>query len=45
MPIDIEPPHPMPAPPLRRKPSFSPKIIDGATQAPIIKLYLDEHWN
>ncbi|MCW4000635.1 MAG: hypothetical protein NWE93_10385 [Candidatus Bathyarchaeota archaeon] len=43
MPLEIEPPSPLPAPPLRKRPSIIPQFSSNEPSAP--RLFIDQRWN
>jgi len=45
IPLEIEPPSPMPAPPLRRKPTPSPQLGIVSNEDSSLRLYIDGRWN
>ena len=45
MPLEIEPPSPMPTPPLRRRPSPMPQLSKCHAMIQSLRLFIDERWN
>ena len=44
-PLEIDPPSPMPTPPLRRRPSPTPQLNFVPKEDPSQRLFIDENWN
>ncbi|MGD6852513.1 MAG: hypothetical protein ACQCN6_10690 [Candidatus Bathyarchaeia archaeon] len=44
MPLELEPPSPMPAPPLRKRPSITPQF-SSISEPSSLRLFLDQRWN
>jgi len=42
--LELEPPSPMPAPPLRKRPFISPQFSNANEPSPL-RLFVDERWN
>ena len=45
MPLEIEPPSPMPAPPLRKRPSIVPQFANIALEPSASRLFVNANWN
>ncbi|MCL2476440.1 hypothetical protein [Candidatus Bathycorpusculum sp.] len=45
LPLELDPPSPFPAPPLRKRPFISPQINADFAIASSTRLFIDKRWN